>query len=190
MNPILQAFHIRSFRGLKNMSLESLGRINLLVGGNNSGKTSILESLMLFSAPGSPRGWLRILNARDVAITKDNIGETASWLFPVVGRDNLAERAEIFLEGNANGIEEGLKLQLAFESETVARRRTAGRRYSEIPDDDQSVRKVATSTCSSFHLKRGLRVENWYLGLIKSVAPQIRCSRTLMPRFREFGLTH
>jgi len=45
---------IKNFRGLRELVLESLGRVNLIVGPNNSGKTSLLEALWLFHGPSKP----------------------------------------------------------------------------------------------------------------------------------------
>ena len=39
------SIQISGYRGLDSFRLEGLGRINLLVGTNNSGKTSILECI-------------------------------------------------------------------------------------------------------------------------------------------------
>ncbi len=36
---------IHKFRGLQELTLSNLGQINLLVGVNNSGKTSVLEAI-------------------------------------------------------------------------------------------------------------------------------------------------
>ena len=47
--------NIKGFRGLQDFSMKNLGRINLLVGTNNSGKSSILEALELMSSRGSLR---------------------------------------------------------------------------------------------------------------------------------------
>lgn len=44
---MLNTVHIRGYRGLRDFSLEPLGLINLIVGNNNSGKTSILEAIQL-----------------------------------------------------------------------------------------------------------------------------------------------
>jgi energy-coupling factor transporter ATP-binding protein EcfA2 len=143
MNPLLQSFHIRSFRGLKNVSLENLGRINLLVGENNSGKTSILESLLMFGAPGVSRNWLRILNARDVGLSDDNIGEVVSWLFPVIGRERSDEREEIILEGVSDSRRESLRLKFQMETEVLENRGPQSGRYSEIPEDSERTRKIA-----------------------------------------------
>ncbi|MFM6059213.1 MAG: AAA family ATPase [Microcystis aeruginosa] len=42
---MLQSLKIEGFRGFQNFEMANLGRINLLVGKNNSGKTSILEAI-------------------------------------------------------------------------------------------------------------------------------------------------
>lgn len=47
---MLKSLKIENFRGFKSFKLEKLGRINLLVGENNSGKTSILEAVQLLSS--------------------------------------------------------------------------------------------------------------------------------------------
>lgn len=39
---------ITSFRGIKDLNLLNLGRVNILVGKNNTGKTSTLEAIHLF----------------------------------------------------------------------------------------------------------------------------------------------
>ncbi|MBP0021078.1 MAG: AAA family ATPase [Cyanobacteria bacterium SBLK] len=44
---MLKSLKIENFRRFKSFELEDLGRINLLVGMNNSGKTSILEAIQL-----------------------------------------------------------------------------------------------------------------------------------------------
>jgi AAA15 family ATPase/GTPase len=43
---ILEEVHIQNFRGISNLQLEELGQVNLLVGRNNSGKTTALEAIM------------------------------------------------------------------------------------------------------------------------------------------------
>ncbi|MEZ5941543.1 MAG: ATP/GTP-binding protein [Planctomycetaceae bacterium] len=52
---MFQSVRMRGFRGLRDFSMGNLGRINLLVGRNNSGKSSVLEGLELLSSRGSVR---------------------------------------------------------------------------------------------------------------------------------------
>ena len=57
MSTHISNIHIKSFRGIGNLSLTDLKKINILTGDNNSGKTSILELLTSFSNPSSFRDW-------------------------------------------------------------------------------------------------------------------------------------
>ena len=44
---MIDRIEIQNFRGLQNVSLDGLRSINLIVGGNDTGKTSVLEALVL-----------------------------------------------------------------------------------------------------------------------------------------------
>lgn len=56
--------HVDGFRGLNTVSLRGLRRINLLVGRNNSGKTSILEAVHLISNATAPLAAVAIAQLR------------------------------------------------------------------------------------------------------------------------------
>ncbi len=55
---------IENFRGINNLELNNLRQFNLLVGKNNCGKTSLLESIFIISNPADPFSPFRISNAR------------------------------------------------------------------------------------------------------------------------------
>ena len=44
---MLKSLHIKNFRGFRDLKIESLKRVNLLTGQNNTGKTGVLEALVL-----------------------------------------------------------------------------------------------------------------------------------------------
>jgi hypothetical protein len=76
---------IRAFRGLRDLKLEKLGRVNLLVGLNDSGKTSVLEAVALMSRPLDPMWWLRLSLQREPStMPLRNLPRTERirWLFP------------------------------------------------------------------------------------------------------------
>jgi ABC-type branched-subunit amino acid transport system ATPase component len=78
---------IASFRGLKGVKLEELGEVNLLVGGNNSGKTSVLEAIAVLHAGTDLRSWLNVAYAREVrtfspAPNGMPVSDIISWMFP------------------------------------------------------------------------------------------------------------
>ena len=57
---LMDSFEVENFRSLKHLKLEKLARVNLLVGKNNSGKTSVLEALTAVLGVGGI-DWLSII---------------------------------------------------------------------------------------------------------------------------------
>ncbi|MBP5786357.1 MAG: ATP/GTP-binding protein [Kiritimatiellae bacterium] len=48
-------FHVKGYRGFEHFALERLSLVNVLVGRNNAGKSSLLEAMQLFATGMSPR---------------------------------------------------------------------------------------------------------------------------------------
>lgn len=88
----LESIHIEKFRGLQDVKLEGLGQINLLVGVNNSGKTSVLEAVATYCSPLSLREWINIARQRDQEgkiLSRISPLDALIWLFPhYSGLDN------------------------------------------------------------------------------------------------------
>ncbi len=61
---MLKSLKIENFRCFRQFELKKLGRVNLLVGKNNSGKTSILEAIQLLNLPSNPQSLLKIIDHR------------------------------------------------------------------------------------------------------------------------------
>ncbi|GEA27369.1 ATP/GTP phosphatase [Microcystis aeruginosa NIES-4325] len=78
---MLQSLKIEGFRGFQNFEMANLGRINLLVGKNNSGKTSILEAIQFLYVQNNLDTFLETISYR---------GEFA-WL-----ENKLAGRTKVF----------------------------------------------------------------------------------------------
>lgn len=64
-NLVLKSLEIQNFRGFHHLQIERLGRVNLIVGKNNVGKTSLLAALQLYANDGNPSLIWQILCARD-----------------------------------------------------------------------------------------------------------------------------
>lgn len=56
---MLTSLHIKNFRGLRDLKIEPLRRVNLITGQNNTGKTGVLEALALLLDDSSPQQTLR-----------------------------------------------------------------------------------------------------------------------------------
>lgn len=72
---------IHQFRAIQALTLEGLGRINLLVGPNDSGKTSVLEAIAVFCQPLDLLRWIELAQKRDVQGQLDQV-HALRWLFP------------------------------------------------------------------------------------------------------------
>jgi len=75
---ILNSLEIQNFRAFDALVIERLGRVNLMVGKNNVGKSSILEAIQLYAYRASAE------IVRQVLIARDEIGEN-------YGRMNIEE---------------------------------------------------------------------------------------------------
>ena len=62
---ILDSLEIKNFRAFQHLQIEKLGRVNLIVGKNNVGKSSILEALWLYAFGTNPNTVWSILSSRD-----------------------------------------------------------------------------------------------------------------------------
>jgi predicted ATP-dependent endonuclease of OLD family len=68
---MIRSVRIQGFRALKTFRMESLGRINLLISRNNTGKTSVLEGLYLLVTRGDPAAIWRVMTRRGEFLVPD-----------------------------------------------------------------------------------------------------------------------
>ncbi len=83
--PVLpfESLDIIRFRGLRGLRLAGFGRLNILVGGNNCGKTSVLEAFELCCDPLSPMRWISVADRRDIGSNSVDRVDNVFWMFPV-----------------------------------------------------------------------------------------------------------
>src|SRR5258708_4949842 len=93
---MISELKIQTFRGFEYIALHQLRRVNLLVGGNNTGKTSVLEALLLLLGDGGSVSQLPVAfrnnqaDARAVG-SPDDRENFWNWLF--LDRDTAKEIA-------------------------------------------------------------------------------------------------
>jgi len=71
-------FTIQNFRGIEQLTIDDLKMVNLLVGRNNCGKTSVLEAFFLLSGMSNPQLPVNIHVFRDLIFSSD---EDFSYMF-------------------------------------------------------------------------------------------------------------
>lgn len=103
---MLESLEIKNFRVFSHLAIRRLGRVNLVVGKNNVGKTTLLEALRLYASIWPPSTVESILDWRD-EVGASNEGKTRLLLhslFP--GR--RAKRGDVFRIGPCETDEERL----------------------------------------------------------------------------------
>ncbi|MBJ6610459.1 MAG: AAA family ATPase [Candidatus Thiothrix moscowensis] len=70
---MLDSLHIKNFRCFEDLTIPSLGRVNLIVGKNSVGKSSILEAIYIFANRGNRTAIMDILSSRNEFFRTDDI---------------------------------------------------------------------------------------------------------------------
>jgi energy-coupling factor transporter ATP-binding protein EcfA2 len=103
MEKQLESLTIHRFRGLRDLELSGLGDVNLFVGENNSGKTTVLEAISTYCRPLDPLEWLATGSRREIDLPRALLLDALKWLFPQV---NEPERGlytgETFVSGSGS----------------------------------------------------------------------------------------
>ena len=86
---------IHRFRGIRDLTLENLGQMNLLVGINNSGKTTVLEAIYTYCNSLDPLAWLNTAWRREIKSSRKSKLESLKWLFP----QNIQNNSDYFYQG-------------------------------------------------------------------------------------------
>ena len=131
---MFKTIRIENYRGLKSFELQHLGRVNLLVGTNNSGKTSILEAIQLLCSRTNLEALTKIMvnrgeyfrseETRGSGIIQSRLELDISHLF--YGHEIIVDN-EFTISAFNNSNEEKLVFSIRLISES---------KQSSLPDND------------------------------------------------------
>lgn len=111
---LLDSLEIKGYRCFEHLTIEKVGRVNLIVGKNNVGKTALLEALWIYGTTGSEMTLLEIAYNRNESDKIPQLTATKadyhSWAFqnlftqrPVPGDASISEKPPVLMEiGKAN----------------------------------------------------------------------------------------
>jgi hypothetical protein len=100
----IEQFNVDRFRGINDLVIESINHVNIIAGDNNSGKTSILEAMLLLRNPMDITNVLRIARLRDASVFSSGVSIYESFinLFPrdaeetSIGINSLCNAGTVF----------------------------------------------------------------------------------------------
>ena len=157
---------IKGFRGLSELRIPELGRVNLLSGKNSIGKTTILESLEIFSSRGDDQILFNLLQAREeLLLAMDEDGDELQYPdFLSLFHETTSDEASInptIINIDSGRTTDNLQLELvdAEEDQAIAKNRQT---------------KALKVTCGKVNRAR-------VIGEIKNGKPFIRIASGLGP---------
>ncbi len=129
---MIKSLEIKGFRGIQNLSVKELGQINVIVGKNNCGKTSVLEALFMIIGMSNPLLEINIHKFRDLIQTD---GDDLRFIFQDLNFDNeLQIKSEL-----SSGEKRTLNIKPIYRDK---------RTVEKQDDSDESVESI--SSTSSF----------------------------------------
>ena len=151
---MLTSLRVRDYRALNDLRIGELGRINLISGKNNSGKTTLLESLMLLSF-GHPEITLHPLIIR--GMTSENLPSNAipsvywAQLFPLY---DIRKIVNIDAQHETIG---QLRLQIEIEYDEIVRKSVHASTDAPVNDELQNLTLLASIWRGDKDWKRRIR---------------------------------
>ena len=148
-NLIFKNLKIQSFRGFQEISLSNLGKINLIVGTNNSGKTSLLEAIAIFCNPLDPFRWFDI-SQRRFSTNKTSIFrsrpslESLQWIFnnPIQLLNEQEDSTYITIESEGDSPINKLESKLDFNYSFLGQ----GNEYGLEDENEKDVNTINNNT--------------------------------------------
>ena len=100
-----KSFRVKNFRCFKDLQINDLGRVNLIAGKNNTGKTALLEAMYLHTRPKSPDVLFDIQDIRGLVEPEDQRRDYWRQFFY-----NIDETRPIKIEATEMGAESSVTL--------------------------------------------------------------------------------
>lgn len=153
----INSLEISNFRSLGSLTLANPGRINLLVGKNNSGKTSVLESLRVLSSGGAIRTLLELAVEREDQVLGESAEDDRSVKHAISGifTDHAIDSKEIRIGDFSGSISLSLKRVQYLYLKDEGSDAIVGRRQVLTTEE---AKKFETSESEELDVREGLDV--------------------------------
>ena len=172
----LNSLIIKNFRCLEDFEVKKLGRVNLIVGKNNSGKSSVLEALRIYAANGQRRILEEIAAERNEVFMpiKPNLnkaGDKLPFESFFSGRQFPKQDGEKICIGDPNIFESQLlieNIRIVDVKEIVTNGGIAHGQitYKSLPKNDIEIGTKSLNVDSkieALHITKGQEYGTWYL---------------------------
>lgn len=143
---MLKRLTIGSYRGLQNLTMEDLGRINIIIGENNSGKTSVLEAIQLFDYENVLSSLITIARKRETPLGIGTRGRLDAFDSLLYSFDMKQKSKEIYIEADSDKYGDcRVEIQAEIEKtwlELTECTQLEQSRYLQYSDEDGNIRQM------------------------------------------------
>ncbi len=149
-----KSFRVKNFRCFKDLQINDLGRVNLIAGKNNTGKTALLEAMYLLTKPLTSTVLLNLQKTRGLVAPEKN---HASYIGQLFYRFDPSEAIEI--TGNSGMLSLGPRelriseLLNTSDNQWTFRDYYIGLREDGLGDFEAATRRDNTDACLQFSFK-------------------------------------
>ncbi|HEU5374969.1 MAG TPA: AAA family ATPase [Ktedonobacteraceae bacterium] len=171
---LLDSLEIQNFRGFRHLQIERLGRVNLIVGKNNIGKSSLLEALELYARRGIPSLIWQLLRTRDevknaYSRSEENLDELLTALkYLFYGRKEVNDNSVSIHIGPLNSLDDTLSISVGWFAREFDAQEGLSRWQPLQPDEylsvDNSVPRLKVSFGQDFKADYPLQVRPHRIG--------------------------
>lgn len=145
----METFHVKNYKVLKDLELKGLSRVNLIVGCNNVGKSSLLEALSISYSGGSVDELLNVL---------DYGGESVVTRSSSSGEEEIDNEAHFLSLFNRSGFVGGLAPKIALDSDDSSLSIEVGfQKEKRLRRDDSSFSHLLEYLDEADYLKGGAK---------------------------------
>jgi len=192
---MIRSLTIEGYRCFERFEMADLGRVNLLVGTNNCGKTCVLEALWLLGAGGDPRVLLDIMRRRGEMLasrgqsTRNQTEGDICHLFHG-RRIQLGSRFTIHCETNSGSrFAEWVVKELEDDAQSLFSQEEDEPAYSRAPpsalcfdsNEGEAPAQLPLSSREGLPFDTVRRSRGWPVGDLKRVPPQFLGTESLSP---------
>ena len=128
---MIKRLEVKAFRGLSGLVLDDLARVNILVGGNGVGKTSVLESIALILGANNPTLIGALSGWREFPVLQLVDDEGLRSLFPSMDLDHALQ---INIANTGDGKLQTLKIEAIQNTQTYLRAANGAIRGLDLPE--------------------------------------------------------
>lgn len=142
---ILDSLEIHNFRAFDSLKIEKLGRVNLIVGKNNVGKSSVLEAIRLYVSRGTPLTIGKILGSRSEhkGSGYHSREDTEELLFSLkylfYGYKDITPSSQPIRIGSLNSSEDTLVISINWSERVTNRDIGVEKKQSSLIREDNSI---------------------------------------------------